>query len=232
MAVPATLPDNLPALADSAIRAIRSARSLDEVKGIRDLFKIHQHVAKCLNAAIEAKNACAKVVIIATQREGEALAGMEKAKGAAATGGPGRGKKNPVARSDRVFAEPITLKELGITKSEASRAQRIASIPDDDLQSHFAEVERSGGEITTAGVLRLAAKQEAKKPKAAKRAKRNGSAHNPIDLCAMEVRRIVLAAIREMSGDDAATLIAELRDELDDIEKVAERKVSAHHAQG
>jgi hypothetical protein len=164
-----------------------------------------------------------------TARVGEELAKLEKAKGAARTGGPGRGNKNPVDRNDRVFAEPMSLKELGITKDESSKAQKIASIPKEKLRAHFEEVKQSGGEITTAGVLRLASEGAPKAPVASK--KKPPSAHSPIDLCAMEVRRIVLAAIRELSSDDAATLISELRDELDDIEKVtAERKTSAHHA--
>ena len=56
------------------------------------------------------------------------------------------------------------------------------------------------------------------------RKKKQASAHTPIDLCVMEVCCIVNAAIREISRDDAATLISELRGELDHIEKVQAQK--------
>ena len=56
------------------------------------------------------------------------------------------------------------------------------------------------------------------------RKKKQASAHTPIDLCVMEVCCIVNAAIRELSRDDAATLISELHGELDHIEKVQAQK--------
>ncbi|MEA2909426.1 MAG: hypothetical protein QOJ15_1507 [Bradyrhizobium sp.] len=59
--------------------------------------------------------------------------------------------RNPVAGSNRVFAEPMTLAEMGIEKTEAHRAQKIASIPKAKLRAHLDEVKASGGEITTAG---------------------------------------------------------------------------------
>ena len=58
----------------------------------------------------------------------------------------------------QVIAEPTTLKELGIERTEAFRAQKIAAIPREKLRAHFEQVKDSGGEITTAGVLRLASK--------------------------------------------------------------------------
>ncbi len=53
---------------------------------------------------------------------------------------------------------------------------------------------------------------------------------SPVERCAMEVRRIALAAINELDADNVAALIAELRGELDDIDQVAERRVSGYHA--
>ena len=58
------------------------------------------------------------------------------------------------------------------------------------------------------------------------RKKKQASAHTPIDLCVMEVCCIINAAIRELSRDDAATLISELRGELDHIEKFKPRRSS------
>ena len=75
---------------------------------------------------------------------------MEKARG-------GRPEKTGITVIP-VIAEPMTFKELGISKREASHAQKIASIPREKLRAHFEQVKESGGEITTNGVLRLASK--------------------------------------------------------------------------
>lgn len=220
---------NIAARVDNIRRLLLAAKCIGDVMSVRDQAKAVQRMTKGVQAARESHNECGQLVIECTARVGEELSKMEKARGGAERGVGRRGKQNAVADSDRIVAAPITLAELGIDKSEASRAQKIASIPRERLQAHFEEVKQSGGEITTAGVLRLASEAAPKPPSEPK--KKPTSAHSPVDLCAMEVRRIVLAAIREMSNDDATALISELRDELDDIEKVtAERKTSAHHA--
>ena len=89
-------------------------------------------------------------------RVGEELAKMEKARG----GGDQRSEQRRTTgiTAIPVIAEPMTLEELGISKREASHAQKIASIPREKLRAHFDQVKESGGEITTAGVLRLASK--------------------------------------------------------------------------
>ena len=64
-------------------------------------------------------------MIECTARVGEELAKMEKPKG-------GRPEKTG-CRQQPVIAGPMTLKELGIDKTEAFRAQKIASIPREKL---------------------------------------------------------------------------------------------------
>ncbi len=51
-----------------------------------------------------------------------------------------------------------------------------------------------------------------------------------IDKCAMEVRRIVLAALSELDAEGVAALITELRGEVDDIDQVAEKRVNGYRA--
>lgn len=64
------------------------------------------------------------IVVYAIAREGEELAKMGKARGAREAGTE-RGKRRGTTQRPRRIAEPMTLKELGINKNEASRAQRI-----------------------------------------------------------------------------------------------------------
>ena len=94
-------------------------------------------------------------MIECTARVGEELAKMQKARGAREAGTE-RGKRRGCRQQPRQVAEPMTLKELGIERTEAFHAQKIASIPREKLRAHFDQVKESGGEITTACVLRLA----------------------------------------------------------------------------
>lgn len=58
---------------------------------------------------------------------GEIRAKTEKAKGATAGSGPGRGKAG--ARAGRAFAGAPTNVELGISKKLSARAQKLAAVP-------------------------------------------------------------------------------------------------------
>ena len=213
--------DSIAARVDNIRHLLLAAKSVGDVTAVKDQAKAIQRMTKGIRAARDSHNECGVLVIECTARVGEELAKMEKARG-------GRPEKTGITAIP-VIAEPMTLEELGISKREASHAQKIASIPREKLRAHFDQVKDSGGEITTAGVLRLASKTAPKQP--SERKKKQASAHTPIDLCVMEVCCIINAAIRELSRDDAATLISELHGELDHIEKVqAQRKHSVHHA--
>jgi hypothetical protein len=213
--------DSIAARVDNIRHLLLAAKSVGDVTAVKDQAKAIQRMTKGIRAARDSHNECGVLVIECTARVGEELAKMEKARG-------GRPEKTGMKHIP-VIAEPTTLKELGFNKEQASHARKIASIPREKLRAHFEQVKDSGGEITTAGVLRLASKTAPKQP--SERKKKQASAHTPIDLCVMEVCCIINAAIRELSRDDAATLISELRGELDHIEKVQDqRKHSVHHA--
>jgi hypothetical protein len=49
----------------------------------------------------------------------------------------------------------LKLRDLGITKKQSSRWQRLAAIPDDRFSKYVAASNRLGEEITAAGLLRL-----------------------------------------------------------------------------
>jgi N6-adenosine-specific RNA methylase IME4 len=48
------------------------------------------------------------------------------------------------------------LADLGISKTDSSRWQRVANVPEETFEAHVAEVRQAEGELTTEGVLRLA----------------------------------------------------------------------------
>jgi hypothetical protein len=70
---------------------------------------------------------------------------MEKAKGAP---GPGRGKAG--SKAGPAFDDTPTLRSHGISKTESSRWQKLASIPDDQFEATFA---KPNGKPSTNGMI-------------------------------------------------------------------------------
>ena len=73
---------------------------------------------------------------------------MDKAKGG-----------QPYQPTGRTMQPVETLSDMGVSKSQSSRYQQIASVPEADFEQHIAEVKDKGGELTSAGVRRLVKSQ-------------------------------------------------------------------------
>lgn len=122
---------------------LSQARTVDEVKDIRDKAEALRMYMRQQRASLEAQNHCAEIKLRAERRAGEILQAMPKNEG-------GR----PVETSNTVLpvSEP-TLKDMGIEKMQASRWQTIAALPKEDFEVFIAETKASGKELTTASVL-------------------------------------------------------------------------------
>ena len=83
------------------------------------------------------------------RRGGEFLAKMEKARA-------GRPPKN--RSPDGTDFRGTTLADLGMSKNASSRWQRIFKIPTRDFERQVGEAKDQGGELTTKGMLSLAAR--------------------------------------------------------------------------
>jgi len=133
---------NLPALLDSARRALTEAESLEDIKDIRDRAEVLRQYAAQAGAGLEAQNRCAEIKLRAERKAGDVLAETEMDKG-------GRPKKNQSHRA-------TSLKDLDINKSQSARWQQAASIPEDEFEAHIAKTKEAQGELTSASVRRLA----------------------------------------------------------------------------
>jgi hypothetical protein len=131
------------------------------MKEVRDRAAAMQHYLCSIKAGQQEQNRVAVVKIRAERRLGEELSRLPKA--------TPRGSNQHKDRSHDATVPP-TLGDLGITKTQSSRWQAIAFIPEDDFEKHIAEVKRRGEELTSAGVLRLA-----------KRLSRNSAIAEPAD---------------------------------------------------
>lgn len=137
---------------EEAKRLLASATQLQEVQQIRAYASALELLARQARAGQEVQNNAAELKIRAERKAGELLGEMEKNKGASAGGV----KESPRGRIVEPRDTTPTLSEIGISKSQSSRWQQIATIPQPAFERHLAERKAAGDELTTAGVLRVA----------------------------------------------------------------------------
>lgn len=128
---------------NKAKQAIIEAKTIDEVKEIRDKAQAMQAYAKQIGESLEMQNNIAEIKIRAERRAGEMLRETERQK-------PGE-----YQRSHDVTVAP-KLSNIGVTKSQSSRWQATASLPEEIFEEHIAEIKTDKKELTSAGVTRLA----------------------------------------------------------------------------
>lgn len=146
---------------DAAKAALAKAHSIDEVKNIRDKAQALTLYARQAGESLEMQNQCAEIKLRAERRAGEMLEEMELSKGAAAEGWKTRSH-------DETSLTP-SLSDLGISKSQSSRWQAIASLPEETFEAHIAETKAQGEELTTAGALRVAKEHKRQQKRAERR---------------------------------------------------------------
>lgn len=108
---------------------------VDEFKEVCDKAEAIRGYAKRAGLGLAVQNMAAELKIRAQRGAGGLLAESPEF---------GRGKKCS------------TVRHLGLTRSDSSRWQAIARIPEDEFEKHIAEVSLAKLELTTAGMLRLA----------------------------------------------------------------------------
>lgn len=129
----------------SARQAIEKANTVDEVKELRDRAEAIRVYAKQAGESLVIQNECAEVKLRAERKAGELLSAAPKQDGGHA------------ARSHRATeVAPPKLADLGVDKSQSSRWQAVARVPEPVFEAHLNETKASGNELTTIGVLRLA----------------------------------------------------------------------------
>jgi hypothetical protein len=138
LAAAKTLPDVLPVihLAAAVASAAERAAKLAGVRGAAP------DVARAANEVVRE---AAVLRIEAQARAGELLREMAE-----------RGERERRG-GDRAKSHDATLPDLGVTKSESSRWQRLADVPADIRQAYAEEARANDAEVTIAGLLRVAA---------------------------------------------------------------------------
>jgi N6-adenosine-specific RNA methylase IME4 len=123
-----------------AKRLLAKATDLDDVLNIRDQAEAARVYCKAAGAGLEAQNLAAEVKIRAERKAGECLAAMD------GKGGHGGSRKSSCT---------MKLEDLGITKTQSSRWQQEASVPEEQFEEWVADTKDTAKELTSAGLQRL-----------------------------------------------------------------------------
>lgn len=132
--------DGVIAMCSKARQMLAEAKTLEEFKAVRDVGEAAIRLAKSRrDVGIEAVQEAQEIVRRAERDMGAMLPSV--------IGGPGKlngGRLQP-------------LESLGIEKTQSSRFQKIANLPDDEFEAWIEDCRSSGEEMTQAAALRLAA---------------------------------------------------------------------------
>jgi hypothetical protein len=121
---------------------LSEAKTVQDLKGIRNKAEAARGYAKSAQLGLEIQIAAAEVKLECERRAGAMIREIEFS-----PGGRPRGKnRSPPATS---------LKELGINKSQSSRWQQEAELPEEDFQRYLTESRACHREPTSQGLLRL-----------------------------------------------------------------------------
>jgi hypothetical protein len=132
--------DGVIALCSKARQALAQAKSIEDFKEVRDVGEAAIRLAKSRrDVGIEAVLEAQEIVRRAERQLGAMLPEL--------TGGKGGNRKSSCS---------LQLDSLGIEKTQSSRFQKIASVPEDEFEAWIEDCRAAGQEMTQAAAIRLA----------------------------------------------------------------------------
>jgi N6-adenosine-specific RNA methylase IME4 len=137
---------------ERAREALVKAKTIDEVKAVRNMAERLRLYLKQEKQSLEMQNHAAAIRLRAERRAGEMLKETKKNGQRKGDGRP----KNPDMLSG--FSEP-TLKEIGVNEKQCQRWQAIAAIPDEKFEQFIEETTQAEEELTQSLALRYARRE-------------------------------------------------------------------------
>lgn len=134
---------------DAARHALAECKTVMEAKEIADVAEAARVYLERTNASVETVNRAAEIRTLAERQMGEFLKQMPKATGTAGMGRPKIGG----AEAEPPKSPALTLASIGITKKQSSTAQKLASLPIEEVKERIAVVRMDGKQPTPARVL-------------------------------------------------------------------------------
>jgi len=132
-----------------AEQVLAEARTLDDIKDIRDKAQAAQVYAKKAGLSKSIIVHASAIKVQAERRLGQILSTLPLA-----TSSPGNQHTGKLDRLHDTTC-PLRWHDLGITESDSSRAQQIASLPATTFNGYVKDCVNAGQEPTSAGWLRL-----------------------------------------------------------------------------
>lgn len=145
---------------DAACRALAEGHRVDGVKSIRDKAVAMQAYARQSKDATLIAQAT-EIRMRAERRAGELLREMEKNKGARGNPG-GRGAK--VVRSQEATAQLPKLSDLGVTKTQSSRWQKLAALDPDKFERNVQRASTDAYDRMTARLFKEEPRRDGEPP--------------------------------------------------------------------
>jgi hypothetical protein len=132
---------------DRACQTLASARSLDEIKELRDKAEAARTFAKAANLGLELQNRATELKLRAERKAGKVLASMEL------RGGDRRSKWRGTT---------LKLTDLGISRNQSKRWQDLAAIAEHVFCEYLQSMSNQGREITYSGLMRIVRNRKTK----------------------------------------------------------------------
>ena len=135
---------------DEMCRAIEACHAVDEVKDIRDKAMALQHYARQAQD-VETERKYIAIRLRAERRTGQLLKEIEKASAGRPPKNRSSGTTDFNARSSGATRQPQTLKEMGISKDQSSKWQKLADVPEEKFKEALAD---TSAPPSTANIIR------------------------------------------------------------------------------
>lgn len=134
---------------DSAKKALAEAKNFDEVKDIRD--KSAALAAYARQAKDSEMIQWATEIKIRAERKAGAMLRDSAERGERVTHQTAR-KSNQIDNND-LMQKPVTLADIGITRDESSRYQKLAAIPDEHFETAIQTAKETAGSVSASFVI-------------------------------------------------------------------------------
>jgi hypothetical protein len=137
-----------------ARQALQKAKTIDEVKAVRDAAERLRLYLKQSKESLEMQNDAAEIGLRAERRAGQMLKESKESGDRA-----GAGENQYTRNGSSSVLLPPTLKEIGVSKTDSSRWQQLASIPETEFENAIGQAKIAGQELTRTMLHKVAKEQ-------------------------------------------------------------------------